>query len=549
MMSNIKRIRIPVLIGTSLITFSTLLSTPGPSVVHAQKAGDLAASGMSGGKNLDIALAAYEKKNFQDAALGFQSVIAGGDAADPGVQKAQFFLGKSLYQLKFYQSSLAIFDEISQNSSHTFFAETLQWIGQLASRLPPSAGIIEKVGRYGEAELRRFDKADTKELYHHLLFLMGQKRYTEGEFQRANALFNKIAPKSPWYIKAKFFEGISYVRMRRAKPAVATFREILKALEEGDIDDLEEEDRLQDLAWISLARVYYSAASKTSEDGERQVDGRVLGNAIEAWNRIGAGSEYWLDALFEESWAFFLADEYSRALGNVHTLLSPYFEEGYYPEALVLKAVTFFANCQMDNATATVDLFHRRYDPVKTELDLVLAKYKDNAQFFEFLQRVRKGEAQLSTRIKSIVYTALSDRTLLRHLEYHRILEEEEQLLAKSPAAFRQSSLGERINEDIAVAKSFAVDETGNLARGRYKRLVDELQDLNNQTDAVEAEIISYKRGQLSQELQQQQLEVARTRGGKVEVDEEHQIWPFDGEYWRDELGFYRQEVTSKCGR
>jgi hypothetical protein len=34
-----------------------------------------------------------------------------------------------------------------------------------------------------------------------------------------------------------------------------------------------------------------------------------------------------------------------------------------------------------------------------------------------------------------------------------------------------------------------------------------------------------------------------------VEVDGEHQVWPFDGEYWRDELGFYRQQVTSQCGR
>jgi len=37
--------------------------------------------------------------------------------------------------------------------------------------------------------------------------------------------------------------------------------------------------------------------------------------------------------------------------------------------------------------------------------------------------------------------------------------------------------------------------------------------------------------------------------GLNVEVDEEHQLWPFNGEYWRDELPFYRQQVTSRCGR
>lgn len=36
---------------------------------------------------------------------------------------------------------------------------------------------------------------------------------------------------------------------------------------------------------------------------------------------------------------------------------------------------------------------------------------------------------------------------------------------------------------------------------------------------------------------------------GRVEADDEHVIWPFNGEYWRDELGYYRQVVHSRCGK
>jgi hypothetical protein len=35
----------------------------------------------------------------------------------------------------------------------------------------------------------------------------------------------------------------------------------------------------------------------------------------------------------------------------------------------------------------------------------------------------------------------------------------------------------------------------------------------------------------------------------KINSDGEHVIWPFQGEYWRDELGYYRQPVTRHCGR
>ena len=123
------------------------------------------------------------------------------------------------------------------------------------------------------------------------------------------------------------------------------------------------------------------------------------------------------------------------------------------------------------------------------------------------------------------------------------------QRLTRAPQAFSGSSLGIRIRQDIAIAKAFAIDQTGDLAKGRYNRLIEELQDLQNQADTIELEINTYTRGGLEQDAQQQMTEAARSGGGNVEVDEEHQMWPFDGEYWRDELGFYRQQVTSQCGR
>lgn len=496
------------------------------------------------------ALRLYSQERYAEASVQFQRVVEGETQDAPAnVQKAQFFLGKCLYHLRYYQSALAVFDDIGQQGrAHTFFDQTLQWLAQLASQLPEPAGMIEKVGRYGVDQLNQFNTRESADLYNQLLYLMGRFKYQQGEFPEAVQLFQQVARSSRWYVQARFFEGITHVRQRRAQPAVAAFRAIIDGVEEG-VQGVEDEERIVDLAWLSLARVYYSAANQASTRGSDQDAARLLGNAVEAWNRIGVGSEYWLDALFEASWAFFLANEFSRSLGNVHTLFSPYFESAYYPEAQILKAVVFFSNCQMENATATVQRFHELYDPVKSELETVLEQHQDNVQFFQFLQRVRAGEANLSPRIRGIVSTALSDRTLLRHLEYVRLLESEESRLNASPPEFRNSSIGARILQDIAVAKSFAIDQTGDLARGRYSRLIEELQQLLNDADTIELEISTFVRGELNQELQQQQVEAARSGGGRVEVDDEHQIWPFDGEYWRDELGFYRQQVTSQCGR
>jgi hypothetical protein len=71
-----------------------------------------------------------------------------------------------------------------------------------------------------------------------------------------------------------------------------------------------------------------------------------------------------------------------------------------------------------------------------------------------------------------------------------------------------------------------------------------------NQATSIQIEILNAQRGQLTQEMQQGQVSAGPSRvENRITADEEHVLWPFNGEYWRDELGYYRQAVTSQCGR
>jgi hypothetical protein len=117
------------------------------------------------------ALRLYQQERYMEASVQFQRVVGGETDDAPGnVQKAQFFLGKSLYHLRYYQSALAIFDEITQmGTGHIYFGQTLQWLAQLASQLPEPAGIIEKIGRYPVEDLEQFNNPDSADLYNQLL--------------------------------------------------------------------------------------------------------------------------------------------------------------------------------------------------------------------------------------------------------------------------------------------------------------------------------------------------------------------------------------------
>ena len=49
-------------------------------------------------------------------------------------------------------------------------------------------------------------------------------------------------------------------------PAVEAFQRIVGAIEEGDVEGVEDEARMRDLAYLSMARTYYSASITLDDD-------------------------------------------------------------------------------------------------------------------------------------------------------------------------------------------------------------------------------------------------------------------------------------------
>jgi hypothetical protein len=496
----------------------------------------------------------YESEKWWDAAKALFRVSNGETGDDEGnKQIAQFNLAKALYKLKFYQAAYSIFSEIADKPNHLKYGETLLWLAKLATDLPEPADIIERVGKYNQEHIKRFDNREQQDLYWQLNYLLGRYKYRNGQYPEALGLFENVNRKSKYYVQAQFFGGISNVQLRQSKPAVQSFQRILGAIEEGDVE-VEDEARMRDLAYLSMAETFYSASIKLDDQTNAPtVDQTRLSAAVKYWNKVDVASEYWLRALFEESWAYFMAGDYSHALGNIHTIEAPYFPHANYPEADVLKAIIYFSNCQYDDALTIVARFRQKYEPIRDELTKVLDKFKKGTNqeeaFYKFLKDVRDDKAHLDSKVAPIVKTSLSDRQLLRNLEYVRLLDEEDGRFKKAPSSFKDAKVADLVKDSVHDARELAIRNAGDLARGRYER---DLADLNEQLrngQKILIDITAAQRNQLDQALQQSQVTVEESKANIVKPDDEHVIWPFNGEYWRDELGFYRQTITSKCGR
>jgi tetratricopeptide (TPR) repeat protein len=494
----------------------------------------------------------FDKDRYAEAAVALYRVVAGQTGDDPGNQQlAQYYLAVSLYKLKFYQASYALFSLISMQKNHLKFRETLLWLAKLATQLPEPADIIERVGKYSDEEVARFNNPQQKELYWQLNYMLGRYKYRNRQYEDGVRLFQKVDQDSPYYVQAQFFSGISYVQLRKSVPAIKSFQRVEKAIDDG-AEGIDDEGRMRDLAYLSMARTYYSSSIKLdAETNAPNVNSEKLSAAVKYWNQVDEGSEYWLDALFEESWAYFMAGDYPRALGNIHTIEAPYFPGSFYPEAQILKAVIYFSNCNYEAATTVVARFKKKYEPLRAELGKVLTHFKgDPKDSFKFLLAVRDGTADLDPSIKGIVENAMSDRQVLRNIEYVKLLDDELSHFGQAPSAFQSSGLGQQVKDALGLARDIAVKNAGKLAKSRYDRNVDDLDENLRNGQKILIDITAAQRNLLDEKLQQGQVSKVESKiFGVVKPDEEHLLWPFQGEYWRDELGFYRQVVESACGR
>jgi tetratricopeptide (TPR) repeat protein len=490
----------------------------------------------------------FDAMRWTDAALVLNRVVDGDTGDDLGNRQiAKYHLAIALYRLGFPHSSYSFFSEIADEPTHARYDETLLWLAKLVGELPEPAEIVERIGKYDKKHLDRFDNPQQRELYWRLNYLLGRFKYRNGAHDEAIALFDKVAAPSEHYLEAQFFLGISHVRRRGTVPAVKAFRRMIPATAKAD----PEQARMRDLGAMSIARTYYSAAVNLGDSGGPTLDQRKLEAAVQSWSLVDVGSEYWLDSLFEQSWAYFMLGDYSRALGNLHTVEAPFFPDAFYPEAHVLRAVIYFVNCNYPEAVTLIARMRLKYQPIKRELEATLARWRresDDAQLFQTLEDVRAKRARLPPIIRPVIEKALEGRQLLRHVQYVSALDEERARLARAPAALRDSALGGEALDALDLARDLAIRTAGALARERCERALRDLHE-----HIVDSQKLLFD---VNQAVGGSPARGAPARGGRevevplkssIEPDRDHVLWPFDGEYWRDELGSYRGVVVNRC--
>ncbi len=507
---------------------------------------DLSGKGSTGTGHDQAAMDAAEKLfkggNFQAAAVAFYKVFQN-PAAAADHQEAEYLVAKSLYKMGMYHSALHWFNQIlAQGQAHKYFKVSLEWLFFISRKTVNESVVLEDIAAYAGNDFPSKYKDEFTYLLAKYYFtraralsIAGEKDQATQSYQKAGELLGQVSGNTKFYPKAIFLEGLVLYQSNRDNEALKKFKEVVHLLnpEHGQFKNPD----LRDLAFMQLARLHY---------GHRQ--NRY---AIFYYDEIRRDSDQWLESLFEESWAYFRLGDYERALGNMVTLNSPFFADEYFPESLILKAVIYYENCRYPEAKMIVNQFEREYGPVLAELDKLSNGNKRPDQYYDLLAQVQKkiasGQKESGT-LTRILNAALTDKEFKAENDSIQEVDREMDSIADKKEVFKFSGLAKDSLVALKQERRDLIQKAGLMASAKLYQEQQSLKDLVGQGLRIRFETTTKEKEFLEKQLQAGgKLDVVQNYGYSVAVSDEELYWPYEGEYWRDELGTYQYTLTKGC--
>ena len=396
---------------------------------------------------------------------------------------------------------------------------------RLANRLAGNPGAIFAAK---EVATRVTDPEETRDWN----WFSGLADIDRGENQAAATHFAAVKKGDRNYLRARYQLGVMAYKSKRLADAESLFKEILDAKPSPSPD-------LEDMSKLALGRLWYEQ--------------KKFQSAVAVYRTISRNGPLFPVALFEQSWAFFMAGFPGHALGALHGAESPFFRDQFNPEAPLLRSIILYWMCLYRDSDNALQEFIARHSGPMDQLENFLARQQLNpASAWDLFENLSAGVSGDSLGIpRNILLTAAtSDRmTSLR-------------------AALTQTSREIGMIEDGKLDEFNEVKEGGSALLGNHFRALREetgkkfilaLGDLRTKYDQLRAQadflyvelLTSEKDKILGKEHLSSEKFTGRAKAGKRPAGWGQRVlaWAPDNkhEYWWDEVGFYIDPAKAAC--
>lgn len=482
--------------------------------------------------SLNKAVAAYNAGDYGEAALTFFDVAE--NAAEPELAwRAEYYLALSLFKLGLHHSAL-YYDSliIGQGVNHPYYKKAVENLLEVMDAVGDKSFIPNMLDKEYNAAFAELPP-DVVNRINFLVALWSHRQTKVGE----SAEFLEYVPKSSGaYPRARYLRGVQLATEAESggdadeayAAAISAFQEVRKLRNTATVTYPELSD-IQELSTIALARVYYAK-------GEFK-------KAAAFYDEIPKFTRHWGDALFEGAYAWFMGDDPGNALGRLHNLHQPVAGDQFIPESWLLKAHLYYFNCLFDESKATVARLQSEYQEVSQKVQSVLASSEDPVFFWGLVAQGEAGGGALPAMIRNHL---LVDETLRSRRNYVYALEDEAATLKKIDG-WNKSLLKEVLLEAVQQQKNSFIQVSGKTVQQLLRRVELVIEDIEGQAEILKFEMAKREKDLLESGFDREATLASQPLYRPSMPPKGVEYWQFEGEFWPDELGFYRYTLKNAC--
>ncbi|MEE2749954.1 MAG: hypothetical protein VX519_00875 [Myxococcota bacterium] len=484
-------------------------------------------------REIEDAIDAFRAKKPLASSKMLYTLLEGAKCPDE-TTRIHYYLARTLYELKMYHSAQHYFMQVVRKGpANKYFKHALPKLVAIARYTDNNSELQRIVHKIPASEYPRQAK-------NYLLYLMGIRLYDQDALSDARRYFAQISTKSDLYLRSKYFEGVIFNQQGRLKSAVKSFRDVIRDSEGLQIyseKELESVNDLTDLSLLNVARVYYSI--------------QRFDEASKYYGLVPRTSNYWGDALFEQAWSTFMQNDLNQTLGLILTVRSPYYnEDEFLPEADLLRALTFFNLCEYNQVESELLRFEGTIGPMFDELKDFTDKYRTAEgrkladQAFDTYMESAPNNTTLPTSMFKKFLRNKDFSALVRHLY---LMDSEEARIDAQKSVWK-NSVGKHLQQVIEKDRQRYKRRAGLLLLAEMARTSQYLGDLLTQSEIIRFEVVSAQRADYAYKMQNPDL-LNQFQGLSLDfaTSVEFIYWPFNGEFWEDELGYYRYTEQGSC--
>ena len=486
-------------------------------------------------QQLEQARDSYDDGEYYRAARLYDDFIQKSDPKKPSVLQARLGLADSLFALKLYGNAAAAYHEIlSAGPDSDTFVPAFQGLRKCAQRITYNDLRLEQLTNY-------FVGNAPKPFQDSYNYFLGKFFFDFSRFEDARKYLSLVSADGDDFAGAQYLLGLMIVqeagdqesdeRAQKLITASPLFQAAVQAAEQHG------NDRIAHLSYLGLARIAYTVG--------------LYDVAIFYYRKVPTDSTNYVNSLYEIGWSYFLKGDVRRGMGIFHTLDGPDWENYFLPDSHLLEATVFMNSCHFDYAHDAVKRMEDKYLALRQPLQKYLSEYVTPDTLYQAfvlgqtskgvdLPRLLRMATLADAEFNELYGTVRNRRREVVDISAHR-------------DNFGQDLAG-RLLASVEEQQKTAQTEIGLKISTILQRLDTELGDLETKLSEIRIEIDEVQTDELEQAIKQSYQETSTTaeaaaaeRTASIFVGDKYLTWPFEGEYWADEINAYRSNLTDVC--